>query len=40
MQMVEVNDVILHVLRAKHQVAHQFGIRRHGDAQCILDGAD
>ncbi len=39
-QMVEVNDVILHVLGAKHQVPHHFGVRRHGDAQRVLDRAD
>ena len=39
-QMVEVNDVILHVLGAEHQVAHQFGVRRHGDPQGVFHGAD
>ena len=38
-QMVEMHDVVLHVLGAEHQVADQFGVGRNDDAQRVLDGA-
>jgi hypothetical protein len=40
MQVVEVDHVVLHVLRAEHQVAHEFSGGRHGDAERILNRAD
>ena len=38
-QMVEMHHVVLHVLRAEHQVAHQLGVGRDHDAQCVLHRA-
>ena len=39
-QVVEVHHVVLHVLRAEHQVADQLGVGRHGDAERVFHGPD
>jgi hypothetical protein len=37
---VEVDHVVLHVLRAEHQVADELGVGRHGDPERVLHRAD
>jgi hypothetical protein len=39
-QVVEVDHVVLHVLRAEHQVADQLGVVGDGDLQRVLDTAN
>ena len=33
------DDVVLHILRTEHEVADQFGVLWHGDAERVLDRA-
>ena len=40
MQVIEVDHVVVHILGAEHQVAHQFSIGRDGDVQRILHGTN
>ena len=40
MQMIEVDDVVLHHLRARDEVAHDAGVFGNVDLQSILDGAN
>ncbi len=39
-QVVEVHDVVVHVLRADHQVADEVGVGRDLDVERVLDRAD
>ncbi len=40
MQMVEMHDMVVHVLRRDHQVADDLRVRRHRIVQRVLDRAD